>query len=220
METIQAYLQGLIYFADLNTTQLNEIARLAIVRRLARGEIVSLEGEPCTAIYFVIEGRVRAFKTSPQGREQIVSEIQAGEAFYLVPALDNSPLPVSTEASTRVLLLSLAREDFVQIVQRYPPLALAVLRDLAQRLRRLSALIEDLALRSVPERLAKLLITHATASNARRMTQREMAAQLGTVREVVARTLAQFEVQGWIRIERGSITIVDAEALRQAASLG
>jgi len=71
----------------------------------------------------------------------------------------------------------------------------------------------------VSERLAKLLLAHAASPDERRTTQREMAAQLGTVREVVARTLAQFEMQGWIRLERGSITIVDAEALRQAASL-
>ena len=219
MEAIQDYLHKLSYFADLDAAQLDEIARLTVVRRLARGEIVALEGEPCTAAYFVVEGRVRAFKTSPQGREQVVSEIQPGEAFYLVPALDNHPLPVTTEAATRLTLLSLAREDFLRILQFYPPVALATLRDLAQRLRHFSLLIEDLALRSVSERLAKLLLAHATSSDERRMTQREMAAQLGTVREVVARTLAQFEMQGWIRLERGSITIIDAEALRQAASL-
>ncbi len=219
MEAIQDYLHKLSYFADLDAAQLGEIARLAVVRRLARGEIVALEGEPCTAAYFVVEGRVRAFKTSPQGREQVVSEIQPGEAFYLVPVLDNRPLPVTTEAATRLTLLSLAREDLLQVLRSYPSVALAALRDLAQRLRHFSLLIEDLALRSVSERLAKLLLAHAASPDERRTTQREMAAQLGTVREVVARTLAQFEMQGWIRLERGSITIVDAEALRQAASL-
>ncbi len=87
----------------------------------------------------------------------------------------------------------------------------------AQRMRKLTSLAEDLSLRTVPERLAKLLIERAVSSADHRMTQREMAAQLGVVREVVARSLSRFEQQGWIRVRQGVIEILDPEALRQAA---
>ena len=118
-------------------------------------------------------------------------------------------------AATRATLVAFPREAFRRILTQHPPVARPVLRDLAVRLRRCTVLIEDLSLRTVPERLARLLLERAReAPETRRMTQQEMAMQLGTVREVVARSLAQFEAQGWIHMERGTIEILDLGALR------
>jgi CRP/FNR family transcriptional regulator len=86
-------------------------------------------------------------------------------------------------------------------------------------MRRMTSLVEDLSLRSVSERLAKMLLERAQSVHAQRMTQREMAAQLGTVREVVARNLSQFQSKGWIEVHRGSIEIIDLQALRQEAAI-
>jgi CRP-like cAMP-binding protein len=211
---VREYLHQFIYFRDLGASDLDHVASLTSLRTLARGEMLSLEGDPCTMVYFVIEGRVRAYKISPQGREQVVTEIQAGQSFYLAPALDGGPLPTSTQAATRAILLCISGQDFVALLQRYPPLAMHVLVDFASRLRRLSSLVEDLSLRSVSERLARLLVARAQSPDGHSMTQREMAAQLGTVREVIARTLMQFEREGWIRVRRGVIEIVDLAALQ------
>jgi len=147
-----------------------------------------------------------------------VREVQPGEAFYLVPALDGGPLPVTTQAATRARVLALSRQSFLALLRDHPSVARRVLLSLAQRLRRLSSLVADLSLRSVPERLARLLVDLARSPGGRRMTQREMAAQLGTVREVVARALKKFEGEGWIRVQRGRIEILDLEALVQAGS--
>jgi CRP/FNR family transcriptional regulator len=95
-----------------------------------------------------------------------------------------------------------------------------VLRELAQRLRKFSALIGDLSLLTVPQRLAKLLVERARSGGRHHATQREMAAQLGTVREVVARSLSQFEDQGWVRVGRGVIEILDADMLEEYALTG
>lgn len=216
LSLIRDYLAQHEYFSELDAAQLDWVARLATLHRLSRGQILSLEGDPCSTVYFVVEGRVRAIKMSPQGREQVVNELQPGQAFYMVPALDGGPLPVTTQGATRATLVGFSCRDFVALLRRYPSIMMHVLGEFARRLRRLTSLIEDLALRSVSGRLARLLIERAKSAS-HRMTQREMAAQLGTVREVVARSLAQFERQGWIHVRRGLIEIVDPDALRRAA---
>jgi len=215
MDRIEMFLTEHPYFRDLGPREVAAIARAASLRSLVRGEVLALEGEPCTTVYLVLEGRVRALKMSPQGREQVVRELRPPEVVHLVPALDDGPLPATIRAATRATLVAFPREAFRRILTQHPPVARPVLRDLAVRLRRCTVLIEDLSLRTVPERLARLLLERAReAPETRRMTQQEMAMQLGTVREVVARSLAQFEAQGWIHMERGTIEILDLGALR------
>ena len=201
------------YFEDLNAKEIERIAVLAAVRTYDRGEIISLEGDPCTAVYFVLKGRVHAVKTSLQGREQVIDELGPGQPFYVVPALDGKPLPVTSRAATEATLISFARADFLDLLSRHSGVCMKVLVGFASRLRRLSALVEDLALRSVSQRLAQLLIRRVRSEEGHRMTQREMAARLGTVREVVSRTLARFEQDGYIDVRRGVIEILDLDAL-------
>ncbi len=213
--TIHEFFRRHPYFRDLGEEDVAQIARRATVRSLQRGEILAMEGEPCRAVYWVLAGRLVALKYSVQGRELVVRAFTAGQSLYLVPALDGGPLPTTAQAATRATVIGLPRQDFIEALQRHPAMSLALLQDMARRLREFSTLVEDLALRSVPERLAKLLLERAVAHE--RLTQREMAAQLGTVREFVARTLAQFAAKGWIRLQRGTIEIVDADALRELA---
>jgi len=213
MDSVQQYLATHSFFRELESKQVEEIVRLATVMQLDRGQILALEGEPCSAIYMVISGRLRAYKMTAQGREQVVSVLQPGHAFYLVPALDGAPLPTTTQALTRATVLRISRQDLLLLMARYPSVAMNVAIDLARRLRQVTTLVEDLALRTVPERLARLLLQTARGSPEHRLTQREMATRLGTVREVIARTLAQFEERGWIRLQRGIIEIIDVQSL-------
>jgi len=205
-------------FGHLDPRALADVAGRAQARRLARGEILALEGEPCDAVYLVVEGRVRALKLSPQGREQVVSDLGAGQMLYVVPALDGGPLPTTAQAATRATLLAWLVDDWLALLDRYPSLARRLLVDFAGRLRRMADLVGELALYSVPERLARLLLEVAEAPPERRLTQQEMATRLGTVREVVARTLAGFQARGWLVVDRGRIEIHDPEALRELAS--
>ncbi len=218
MESIRQYLAEHAYFRGLSPSDLEHVARLATLRTLARGEILALEGDECRAVYLIVQGRVQALKMSPQGREQIVSEMRPGASFYIVPALDGGPLPATTRAATRATLISFTCQGWRDLLRCYPSVAMQVLVDFARRLRHLTSLVEDLSLRSVPQRLARMLLERAQSTGDRQTTQREMAAQLGTVREVVARTLNQFERQGIIHLRRGVIEIVNLTALRKLAS--
>ncbi len=218
MADVHAFLAAHGLFGALEGAALEEVARGATVRNLSRGEVLAVEGDPCEAVYLVMEGRMRALKLSPHGREQVVNELRAGDAFYVVPALDGGLLPVTAQAATRVVLLAWPAPTFIAYLDAYPSLARRLLLTFARRLRRLSDLTGELSLYTVPERLARLLIEIAEADPDVRLTQQEMATRLGTVREVVARTLADFASRGWLGVEQGRIEIRDVVALRDLAS--
>jgi len=216
VETL-SFLKQRTLFGLLSDAALGDLAHSAGQRRLERGEVLGVAGAPCEWVYFAMRGRIRATKMSPAGREQVINEIWPPEPFYLVPALDGGPLPVSTQAATRATVLVLASRDMLSLLDRHPVLACALATLLAHRLRKISELVGELSLQTVPERLAKFLLDIARSTPPHRLTQYEMAVHLGTVREVVSRTLSDFQTRGWLRVDRGRIEILDSDAMRALA---
>jgi CRP/FNR family cyclic AMP-dependent transcriptional regulator len=219
-ETIE-FLRALPPFQGLDEPALSEIAGMAHKRSYAQGEIITLEGERCTNAYFVVSGQVKMNKVSLEGREQVMVRLGPGDAFCLTPVFDGGPNPATGQAYTEVLLYAFRKEDFLDIVRRYPDVALAVLKHLSAKLRHFTGLVEELSLYTVEARLARLLLRLATEEDVvhRRMTQQEMAAELGTVREVIGRALRDLGREGVIRLDRHRIVIVDKEALEAKAML-
>lgn len=215
MTVVAEFLRKLPFFSELDADELTEVAARVHERAFRRGEVILLEGETPQAVYFVARGQVRIYRLSPEGREQVLKRLGPGEAFNLVPVLDGRPNPSSAMAWTDVTAYAIERDHFLRMVRQHPALAGAALAESAARLRHMTALVEDLSLRTVGARLAKLLLNQAAKEPEipRRMTQQEMAAQLGTVREVVGRALAELEREGLIRLERHRIVIVDRDGL-------
>jgi CRP/FNR family cyclic AMP-dependent transcriptional regulator len=207
------------FFSGLGEDELAEIASRVHKRTFRSGEVILLEGEAPQAVYFIVHGQVRIYRLSPEGREQVLKRLGPGEAFNFVPVLDGGPNPSSAMAWTDVTVYVIERSHFVQMVREHPALTMAILTDFAAKLRHITALAEDLSLRTVGARLAKLLLTQAAEKEAapRRMTQQEMAAQLGTVREVVGRALTELEGESLIRKERHCIIILDRAGLEAKA---
>jgi CRP/FNR family cyclic AMP-dependent transcriptional regulator len=215
------------YFANLPEPLLGEIAALSGERRYARGQVIFLEGEPCAGLHIVAEGAVRIYKMSPQGREQVLEQIGPGKTFNDVAVLDGGPNPGSAMAANDVRLCVVARADIRRMAHAHPELAWALIESIAGRARHLVALVEDLALRSVKARLAKLLLAQAenTAGQAeinrdQLVTQAEMAARLGTVREMIGRALRELAEDGLIAFDRHRILILDRARLVEVAEGG
>ena len=221
MTVIAEILHKSPFFSELGEDELAEVASCVQQRTFRRGEVILLEGEAPRAVYFIVRGQVRIYRLSLEGREQVVKRLGPGGAFNFVPVLDGGPNPSSAMAWTDVTVHAIERGHFVQMLRGHPALAMAVLTDFAAKLRHMTALVEDLSLRTVGARLAKLLLTQAAGEEAvpRRMTQQEMAAQLGTVREVVGRALAELEREELIHMERHRIVIVDRSGLEAKAML-
>lgn len=194
-------------------------ALAAIARPVERpaGTLLQLEGDPAEVMYVVLAGRVKIVRLSAGGREQVINVISAGGHFNTVPIFDGGNCPANAEALTDVRLLALPRGAMLDVVSAHPALALALLREFTGRLRRMVNLIDELALHTVQGRLAGLLLEQASAAERGErpaaLTQAEMAARIGTVREMVGRALKTFEALGLIRLDRGSIAVLDRDGL-------
>jgi CRP/FNR family transcriptional regulator len=202
------------------------LVRMATQHTYERGQVVFFEGEPCTGLCIVQSGRVKVFKVSLEGREQILHVLGPGRTFNDVAVFDGGPNPASVRALEQTTLWIVDRVSMIALVHRYPILAMAVVERLAAMARHLVSLVETLSFFDVTERLARLLLSRdqegdgLLGSDSRRwMTQEEMAAHLGTVREMVGRSLHSLEEEGLIKIDRHSILIQDVEGLRARASM-
>ncbi|MBA3948302.1 MAG: Crp/Fnr family transcriptional regulator, partial [Herpetosiphonaceae bacterium] len=194
-------LQGASFCRFLSERARDALTAVAQVGHYPRGAVITLEGEPAESMYIVLCGRVKVTRTSSDGREQILHIVKPGDHFNTVPVFDGGSCPGTNTAMDACDLMILPRAAIEQLVHDYPELAQALLRELAGRLRRMTAMVADLGLYSVHVRLARLLLREAAGNAAGgALTQVEMAAQLGTVREVVSRTLKSFEAEGLIVI--------------------
>jgi CRP/FNR family transcriptional regulator len=210
------FLKSILYFSDLGLAELESIRKLVFEKTADRAEMVLLEGESAANLYFVASGVVKVFKTSAEGKEQILSIVRPGESFNDVPIFDGGPNPASARAMGPVLLYGIKKNDMEAILRDHPQIALNVIKVLARRVRHLVSLVEDLSFKHVIGRVAKILFEHIGGEVGRgpRLTQQEMAAMAGTAREVVGRSLKALEEEGAIKLDRHRIIITDKEALQ------
>ena len=213
-------LESIPYFSGLNPNELYSISRLIFEKTVEQGEIILLEGEFTEALFFVASGTVKVFKTSAEGKEQILSIVRPRESFNDVLVFDDSPNLTSAQAMTHVVLYGLEKNRLKDTLQNHPQIALNIIKVLAERVHQLMSLIEDLSFKHVIGRVAKILLEHAGdgTTPGLRLTQQEMAAMAGTVREVVARSLKSLEEEGMISLNRHRIMINDQEALKVTAA--
>jgi len=218
-------LQGIPFFASLDRSALEDMGSRARRLTFAPGEMVFFEGDPCAGLFVVERGRCKIFKTSAEGREQTLHVILHGHSLNEVSVSDGGPNPANVMAVDDTILWNISRDDLQALAFRYPAVSWALLEHVARRARTLVSIVEDLGLRPVRARLAKLLLEEAERSTQGELerdyllTQQEMAARLGTVREMVGRALRTLMDEGAIKIERHRIIIVDQDLLRQEAML-
>jgi len=188
-------LKSLPYFHVLDDDELGALARRMIEREFQRGETIFFEGDPSQGLYILRAGSVRIYKLSPEGREQVLRTMHAGESFNEVAVFDGGPNPANVAALEPTSVWIVPRDAVIDLIERRADVALTIIQNLGARLRHLVGLVEDLSLRQVSARLAKLLLAIA-AGEEPTMTQAEMAARLGTVREIISRSLKQLEARG------------------------
>ncbi len=212
------------HFRALGAREASVVAPLLRLGRLEAHTLLWREGEPGEGFCYVRTGTLRLFRTGSDGREQTLRIASAGETLGEVPAFDDGPNPVSVEALEPTEVVVVPSAVARVLVERYPAVAQALLRHFARRLRAFTDLVEQLSLQTVQQRLARYLYLEARACDPgegmeiaveRRLTGQELASLVGSVREVVARTLKTFEDEGVIVVERHRYVIRDMEALRR-----
>jgi CRP-like cAMP-binding protein len=202
-------------FALLPADIQKAVAQRAVVRAYEAGALVHLEGEPDRSLYLVASGLVRIFKASEDGKEQDLHHVEPGQSFNEAAALDGEPTLANAQATEPSVLLLVGRESLSELMTEHPQIAWTVARVLAGRLREVSSLAGDLALRHLVARIAGILLHRAERESVVTLpTRQRLAAMVGSVREVATRALRHLEHRGAIRLEpRGKVAILDPTAL-------
>jgi CRP/FNR family transcriptional regulator len=213
-------LRRVTYFSRLDQTTLERVVRSATRLSYDEGQVILLEGEPCSGLYIVASGHLKAVKTGLDGREQVLQTLGPGDAFNAVGVLADSPNQATVLSLEPSAVWLIRREVLLGLMDEYPELARDVVRDLAERVMHLVQLVEDLSLRSVEARLARLLLEQEQGGSVYRerwATQAEMATRLGTVPDVINRALRDLVKRGLIDVERREIRILDRDRLAGVA---
>jgi len=203
-------LRGIKLFSGLTDPDLKKILARAGVVKKSEGKEILCVGDSDTPAFFILKGSVRVFRINPDGREQTLIHLSAGDVFNLPTVfLEQGRSPASVTALEDSVLLRIERDDLRTLVNEIPGLNLAVLCDLSSKLEHLTEVVHDLSLRSVRSRLARFLFTHSSAGNPSFWTQEQIAQQIGSTREAVNRALRALIKEGILRTDRHKIIILD-----------
>ena len=213
-------LKTINYFNNLDAVELKAISSYMIEQSVNKGEIFLFEGEWSDYLFFLIAGLVKVYKTSQNGKEQILHIAPPGESLNDVSTFDGGTNQASMLAMTPVTLYALRKADLTTILEEHPHIYLNILKALAYRIRRDSNLVEELSSTQVSGRLAKLLLGKYAGEEATVglwLTQQDMASMIGTCREVVNRSLKIMEEKGAIRLGRHRILVLNKDILADMA---
>lgn len=215
-------------FSGLEEHELQFLAQRAVPRHYSAGEIIFNEGDSCSGLYVIEAGNVRIFKSSAAGREQVLAIEGAGSSIAELPVFDGGNYPASASAASDTVMLFVSKNDFQALCLEHPRVALKVLRVVGARLRRLVGIIEELSFTTVHQRLSAYLCRLAATGKRTPegieitlpTSNQELAAQIGTVRELVSRNLSRLQAQGFIHMDGRQVVIADLRSLQAEAESG
>jgi CRP-like cAMP-binding protein len=210
------------YFRSVAPTALQALATSLRERHYQPADVIFRKGDRSEGLGIVLRGRVRTMTTSPDGRQQVLKVFGPGRTFGDIPVFDDEPQPADAMAVSESIVVFVPQGDLLDRLRQHPEAAIEVIRLFASRLRAYKQVVEDLSLRTVVGRIARLLVDRArgaqtlveeSPTTSPQYTQEEIAAMVGSVREVVQRALKTLEHAGLIQMARGRIQVIDIEAL-------
>jgi CRP/FNR family transcriptional regulator len=216
------FLGQTMLFQDLPVEQLAELAELAIAQSYDKGQILFHQGDRGIGFFIVRSGRVKVFKLSADGKEQILHIFNQKEHFAEVPALDGECFPASASALEKSEVLFFPRQAFLHLLEQRPQLAINLLKSFARHLRLFSHLVDRLAFQEVPARLAEYLLNLRKQMDEAEIVELDLpkgqlAARLGTIPETLSRVFAKLSREGLIELEGGRVKLLDFQRLQQLA---
>lgn len=215
-------------FADLSEPELRALADRTARKNAGSGEVIFNEGEPCEGLFVVESGAIKIFKTSPNGREQVLTVEGPGGVVAELPVFDGGPYPASASAVRDSELLFVSKRDFRSLCLEHPEVSLKVLKSVGRRLRGLVSLIEELSFTTVRHRLGLLLLRYAKSDGKQTHegleftlpANQELASQIGTVRELVSRNLSRYQAEGVLRMDGKTVVLLDPKGLEEELDQG
>ena len=221
---LAAVLKNTPLFSSLSQPELQLLSKRTVRKLFNSGELLFSEGEPCNGLNIISRGKVRIFKTSASGREQVLAVEKPGESIAEIPIFDGGPYPASAAAIEDTEIAFISRRDFRAYCLEHPEVALKVLAVVGARLRRLVAIIEELSFTTIRQRLVAMLVRLAQTEGKKTArgvefllpsSHQELANQLGTVRELISRNLTRLQAEGLLEVDSRQIVVKDLHGLRE-----
>lgn len=225
MENILNIISAIPLFNGLPADQLSAIRRIAVEKQFNKGQTIFSEEDETKGLFVVVEGRVKVYKVSSEGKEQILHIIEAGQSFGEVTVFTGQQMPAHAQTLAKSRLLLFPRSAFVGLVTANPSLALNLLAIMSKKLRQFAVQIENLSLKEIPARLASYLIYLAEEQGSADavtldVSKGQLASLLGTIPETLSRIFAKLAGQNLIRVEGPKITLLDLEGIEDLAEFG
>lgn len=225
MEKILELISEIPLFRGLPEEHLKEVHGIAVDKFYAKGKTIFSEGDDANGFYVVAAGKVKVFKLSYEGKEQILHIFASGHPFGEVPVFSGSKFPANAQALVKSHLLFFPRTAFMQLIMKNPSISMNMLAVLSGRLREFTVQIENLSLKEVPGRLASYLIYLAKEQNNEKqvslpISKGQLASLLGTIPETLSRILAKMSGQGLITVNGKEISILNHEGLVRLSASG
>lgn len=223
--SIETSMRAIPLFQGLSSSAREALTGIVRHRRFQKGGVIFSEGESGHGFFVVTEGRVKIFKLSADGKEQILHIFGAGEPFGEVPVFTGRHFPAHAMALDAAETLYFPRDDFINLISSHPDVALNMMAVLSRRLHTFTDLIENLSLKEVPGRLAAFLLYQCSpdAGNMIRLdiSKAQLASILGTIPETLSRIMARMAQAGLIQLHgKREIEIVDRRLLKDLAQPG
>jgi CRP/FNR family transcriptional regulator len=224
MELIK-HISSIPLFEGLPRDQHEDLSMIIADQGFKKGQNIFSEGDDGTGFYVIISGRVKIFKLSSEGKEQILHILGPGEPFGEVAVFAGQHFPANAEAMEESRILFFPRNSFIDLIKKNPSLAMNMLAVLSKRLRRFTHLIDDLSLKEVPGRLSAYLLylseREKGSSNLElNITKSQLASLLGTIPETLSRILSKMVKQNLIELDGPRIKILDRQGLEDLAETG
>ncbi|HUT69767.1 MAG TPA: Crp/Fnr family transcriptional regulator [Desulfatiglandales bacterium] len=225
MKNTVSILSRIPFFSDLTEDQLREIEKISVRRTFNKGEVIFFEGDGSTGFFVIVDGLVKVFKVSAEGKEQILHVFGPGEPIGEVSVFSGQQFPANAEAIAKSQLLFFPRPAFVDLIAANPPVALNMLAVLSKRLRQFTVQVEHLSLKEVPGRLAAYLLYLADEQGKEdlvtlNISKGQIASLLGTIPETLSRIFARMASHNLIEVKGSSIRLLDRSGLEELAERG
>lgn len=214
-------------FAGLKEEDLKKVRAISVVKQAVKKEVLFSEGEEARGFYVILRGRVKLYKISPDGKEQILHVVSAPDSFAEASLFNEGIYPAFAETIEDSQILFIPKKEFIDMIEKNPQLSLNMIASLSHYLRRFASLIEELSLREVSSRVAKYLINLSIkrmkeGKNPNEveldLTKTQLALKLGTISETLSRTLAKMKAKGVIDVQKNLIVILKRDVLEEFSS--
>ncbi len=214
-------------FAGLKEEDLKKIRGIALLKQVGKKGLLFSDGQEAKGFYVILSGKVKLYKVSSEGKEQILHVVSAPDAFAEAALFHEGNYPASAEAMTDCQLFFFPKREFVELIEKNPRLSINIIVSLSHYLRRFASLIEELSLKEISSRVAKYLMDLSLRSEREGrspatveldLSKTQLASKLGTISETLSRTLSKMKAKGIVDVQKNRIHILDRRALEEIAS--